>query len=256
MKFFYQSWNHRKSELPRNLDYWDQGYVLYPNAEDEEIGLEKNAGHAILLVGWDLDLEVPIMDAEGNQVLDGNGDPIVEKGFFIFKNSWGQQGFGIDNPHGPGYGYISMRYIEVWGRAQTASPPDLGINPDNDPDDDDGGPVMGDSFSSDEIVPIPDNAPQGVTSTIEVPEGTAVARVRITANITHTWRGDLSVELTKDGTAVNLHHLTGGGQPNLELDTTVDGFSGQSRAGTWTLRVADLANADTGQLEGWTITFE
>ena len=33
LTFFYQSWNHRKSELPTNSDYWDEGYVLYPNVD-------------------------------------------------------------------------------------------------------------------------------------------------------------------------------------------------------------------------------
>ncbi|MBT8495073.1 MAG: C1 family peptidase, partial [Deltaproteobacteria bacterium] len=88
LTFFYQSWNHRKSELPTNSDYWDEGYVLYPNADDEEISTQedKRAGHSILLIGWDDDLEIQKVDKDGNKVVDANGEPVVEKGFYIFKN--------------------------------------------------------------------------------------------------------------------------------------------------------------------------
>ena len=34
MTFFYQSWNHRKSPLTTNQEYWRKGYVTYPNAKD------------------------------------------------------------------------------------------------------------------------------------------------------------------------------------------------------------------------------
>ena len=36
----------------------------------------------------------------GNTVLDGAGNEITEKGFYLFKNSWGTSGFGIDHPAG------------------------------------------------------------------------------------------------------------------------------------------------------------
>ncbi len=37
--------------------------------------------------------------------------PVMEKGFFLFKNSWGTSGFGILNRFGPGYGWISYAYV-------------------------------------------------------------------------------------------------------------------------------------------------
>jgi hypothetical protein len=109
MDFFYQSWNHRKSELPTNADYWREGIVLFPNAKDREVSLAKRAGHSILLVGWDDTMEVQTVDATGKLVVDAAGKPVMEKGFYLFKNSWGTSSFGLDNPHGPGYGWISMR---------------------------------------------------------------------------------------------------------------------------------------------------
>lgn len=114
MTFFYQSWNHGSSTLPVNSEYSAQGYVLYPNEADKAKSLEKRAGHSILLVGWDDNLEVPVVDEKGNQVLDADGKPVVEKGFFLFKNSWGTARFGTKNPFGAGYGWLSMRYVEEY----------------------------------------------------------------------------------------------------------------------------------------------
>lgn len=108
--FYYQSWNHGASDLPTNQEYWRNGYVLYPNETDKAASLENRAGHSILLVGWDDELEVERLDGEGNVMLDDDGEPLTEKGFFIFKNSWGTGSFGVDDRDG--YGYISYRYVQ------------------------------------------------------------------------------------------------------------------------------------------------
>jgi hypothetical protein len=124
LDFFYQSWNHRKSTLPTNQGNWSKGIVLYPNSEDVTESHKKRAGHSILLVGWDDNLEVPKRDKDGNVVLDEQGDPVTEKGFYIFKNSWGTGSFGVSNPHGAGYGYISIKYVERYGSARIADLPE------------------------------------------------------------------------------------------------------------------------------------
>lgn len=125
LDFFYQAWNHRKSTLPTNSDYWAQGIVTYPNATDRTESHKQRAGHSILIVGWDDNLEVQSRDANGNLRFDGQGKPVMEKGFYIFKNSWGTEAFGIDNPHGPGYGYLSMRYVHEEGSAVVTNVPVL-----------------------------------------------------------------------------------------------------------------------------------
>ena len=139
MTFFYQSWNHGASSLPVNGEYSAQGYVLYPNEADKTKSLEKRAGHSILLVGWDDNLEVPVVDEKGNQVLDAAGKPVVEKGFFLFKNSWGTSRFGTKNPFGAGYGWLSMKYVEEYASVAGADlPRDVRVNEvcDNGKDDD------------------------------------------------------------------------------------------------------------------------
>jgi C1A family cysteine protease len=122
--FFYQAWNHRRSTLPTNQANWSKGIVLYPSSDDVTESHKHRAGHSILLVGWDDTLEVEKRDKDGNVVLDAEGNPVKEKGFYIFKNSWGTGSFGVSNPNGPGYGYISFKYIERYGSARTAGLPD------------------------------------------------------------------------------------------------------------------------------------
>lgn len=128
LDFFYQAWNHRKSTLPTTPANWNQGIVLYPNDEDIEESHKQRAGHAIVILGWDDDMEVPRRDKDGNQMTDEDGQPVMEKGFYLFKNSWGTAGFGIDNPHGAGFGWIAQRYVADYGSAVTSDMPTL-VNP-------------------------------------------------------------------------------------------------------------------------------
>ena len=121
--FFYQAWNHRRSTFPINRQNWSRGIVLAPNSDDVTESRKKRAGHSILLVGWDDTVEVERRDKDGNVVMDDEGNPVTDRGFYIFKNSWGTSSFGREHPVGPGYGYISMKYIEAHGSARIAGLP-------------------------------------------------------------------------------------------------------------------------------------
>jgi hypothetical protein len=249
LDFFYQSWNHRKSTLPRNLDNWDAGIVLYPNADDITESHKQRAGHAVLIVGWDNEMEVPKRDKDGNVVVDSEGKPVVEKGFWIIKNSWGTAGFGIDNPHGSGYGFLSMEYVEDFGTARITDVPEI-EEPEPEPGE-------GETFESDPNLAIPDNAPAGVSDTIAVQSTGEVARVSVDVDITHTFRGDLLVALRKGDTRIVLSDRKGGGQPDLkQLFVLESEFDGVDKNGDWILEVSDTANVDTGTLNGWSLTIE
>jgi C1A family cysteine protease len=125
LDFFYQSWNHRKSTLPVNATYWSKGYVLHPNATDRTESYKQPAGHSVQLMGWDDNLEVQTVDAAGKPVVDATGKPVKEKGFFLFKNSWGTASFGATNSRGAGYGWISYKYVNAYGSGNTSDPPVL-----------------------------------------------------------------------------------------------------------------------------------
>ncbi len=125
LDFFYQAWNHRHSTLPVSTTAFAKGYVLYPNATDITESRKDPAGHSVQLVGWDDNLEIQKVDAMGNAMVDTMGKPVMEKGFYLFKNSWGTGSFGVNNSRAPGYGWISYRYVSSYGSAYTAEPPVL-----------------------------------------------------------------------------------------------------------------------------------
>ena len=270
--FFYQSWNHRKSNLPVNSEYSANGYVLSPNAEDvADSSGDRRAGHGFLLVGWDNDLAVPRVDGEGNQIIGEDGEPEMETGFFLFKNSWGTSRFGVNNPHGAGYGWISYRYVEEHLTAYVSGLPELreveicndGVDNDrmNGADCDDPACASdhacmdpGDSTENNMMVAIPDNDPAGIGTTITISDGGDISSLAVTVDIAHSYRGDLRVILSRDdGTQAILSDRDGGSADDIQETFSVTDFNGTDAAGTYTLQVIDTANADTGSLNGWSL---
>jgi len=106
--------------------------------------------------------------------------------------------------------------------------------------------------SSSTPFPIADNTT--VNSPIAIScEGSGGFEATVEVHITHTYIGDLVVDLVApDGTVYNLHNRTGGSTDNLNQTYTVD-LSGELVGGTWNLRVSDRASIDTGQLTSWTL---
>jgi hypothetical protein len=274
MTFFYQSWNHRRSELPVDSALWNQGVVTYPNNVDKEKSLAKRAGHAILIIGWDDDLEVPMRDEAGQPVLDGSGNPRMEKGFWLFKNSWGTASFGTGNDFGPGYGWLSMRYVSEYGNAVVAELPrldqqaaevcdDAGMRDE----DRDGQANCADSgcashpacaavpmvrtYAASPNLAIPDNNPTGITSTIAVTDLATVGTVKVSVDITHTYRGDLTLTLGHGATTKTFFAEEGGATDNVQASFDVAGFEGAALTGEWSLKVVDGAGQDVGTLRTW-----
>jgi len=111
---------------------------------------------------------------------------------------------------------------------------------------------------------IPDSNPAGVYDTITFAEDMDITDVEVYINITHTYIGDLIVEVTSpEGTTVRLHNRSGGSADNIigwyDSELTVDGpgaltdFTGESTVGEWTLWVSDNAGADLGTLNEWCV---
>ena len=142
---------------------------------------------------------------------------------------------------------------------------------------------------------LPDNAcgnnpPEGVVVTFNVTDDfnidVAGFGVNAGVNITHTWRGDLIVNLSSPTTAdVELVSRVGGSTDNLnvlfdsdsanvlgngaqatapdfdtvvqpEVATALDTFDGEDAIGTWSLFVCDAAGADLGTLTNAELRFE
>ncbi|MDY0001297.1 MAG: proprotein convertase P-domain-containing protein [Polyangia bacterium] len=99
---------------------------------------------------------------------------------------------------------------------------------------------------------IPDGG--SVRSTIVAGEVGVIESMTVSVEITHTWRGDLIVELSKGGTVAVLHAREGGSADDLVLvNVPVTAFAGQVGDGEWTLTVTDAATLDTGTLVRWSI---
>ena len=122
--------------------------------------------------------------------------------------------------------------------------------------------IVSSSYCTSPALAIPDNNTTGVTSQVMVTTGDILVSLTCSVNITHTWKGDLIVELTSPkGTTVRLHNRTGSSADNIVahygVDTAVDGpgaladFNGQLPIGYWKLHVWDAASGDVGVLNSW-----
>ncbi len=133
---------------------------------------------------------------------------------------------------------------------------------------------------------IPDASPGGVTSTLAVGQNVSLTDVNCRVEITHSWVGDLKIELESPlGTRITLLDRPGVptttfGCNNDNMDVTFDSasgvnlethcasttpwysgvgapfaslnaFNGQSSLGNWKLIVTDGASQDTGTLVDW-----
>jgi Zn-dependent metalloprotease len=120
-----------------------------------------------------------------------------------------------------------------------------------------GGTGGGTTYESTAAVSIPDNGP-AVNSSITVSgrTGNAPSNLQVTPNITHTWRGDLVIDLIgPSGTAYRLKNFSSTDSADNVTDTYTVNASSQTANGTWTLRVQDQAAQDVGTINGWKLTF-
>jgi subtilisin-like proprotein convertase family protein len=110
---------------------------------------------------------------------------------------------------------------------------------------------------------IPDNDAAGVEEALSVSRTGTVAALSVGVSITHSYVGDLNIELVHpDGTSVVLKAADQQAGSNLaehfgDGGTAVSGFDalkGKPANGTWHLRVSDRSPQDTGTLTGVTLT--
>ena len=112
-------------------------------------------------------------------------------------------------------------------------------------------------------LPIPDNNPAGVASTIALNQAGFARRIKTGVGITHTYIGDLEVELVSpSGQRALIHNRQGGGQDNLlqtfdsAANPALAALTGRPATGNWELRVRDLEGQDIGRLDRWNIEIE
>jgi len=106
---------------------------------------------------------------------------------------------------------------------------------------------------------IPDNNATGVRASIFVAPGALTSsRVKVDVDITHTFRGDLVIQVISPGGAVaTLSNRAGGAADNFvatALDLTAFFPAGTPASGTWQLFVRDLAAADIGTINTFRVS--
>jgi subtilisin-like proprotein convertase family protein len=124
-----------------------------------------------------------------------------------------------------------------------------------------GGPWCQTATAMDVPQPILDN--QTTTSLLTVGSAMTLTDVRVPVNITHTYIGDLVIELTSpSSTPVVLHNRDGGSSDDIvgtygENLTPAEPLSvllGETSGGIWQLTVTDNAGSDEGILNSWSLS--
>ncbi|MFI1931972.1 M4 family metallopeptidase [Streptomyces sp. NPDC020330] len=147
------------------------------------------------------------------------------------------------------YGATSPEYAAVahaWAGINVGARPGGG-------DPDPGGKV----FENTTPVNIPD-AGAAVTSSVTVSgvAGNAPSTLKADVNITHTWRGDLVIDLVApDGTAYRLKNRSSGDSADNVVATYTVNASSEVANGVWKLKVQDVARQDTGRINSFKLTF-
>ncbi|WP_093697586.1 M4 family metallopeptidase [Streptomyces sp. 2231.1] len=120
-----------------------------------------------------------------------------------------------------------------------------------------GGGGGGTSYENTTPVSIPDNGP-AVTSNITVSgrTGNAPNNLQVSVDISHTWRGDLVIDLVgPSGTSYRLKSFSGSDSADDVNQTFTVNAAAESANGTWKLKVQDQATYDTGTINSWKLTF-
>ncbi|WP_030740287.1 S8 family peptidase [Streptomyces griseus] len=103
---------------------------------------------------------------------------------------------------------------------------------------------------------INDNATVEAPVTVTGITGNAPAALSVPVNISHTYIGDLKIDLVApNGTVFNLKAYGSGGSSDNVVTTYTVNASSVVANGTWKLRVSDNASADTGRINSWALQF-
>ncbi|BFU43119.1 M4 family metallopeptidase [Krasilnikovia sp. MM14-A1004] len=117
-------------------------------------------------------------------------------------------------------------------------------------------PPSGCTGTSDTHVSIPD-AGAAVYSDIAISgcARNASSSASVSVNISHTYRGDLRVDLVApDGTVYNLKTTSGSDSADNVVATYTKDLSSEAANGTWRLKVQDVYSQDTGTINSWSLT--
>ncbi|MGW0665579.1 M4 family metallopeptidase [Streptomyces sp. NPDC002746] len=146
------------------------------------------------------------------------------------------------------YGTTSAEYkavADAWAGINVGSRPGGGTDP--------GGTV----FENTTATAIPDHG-SAVTSSVNVTgrTGNAPSALKVGVDITHTYRGDLVIDLVApDGSAYRLKNSSSSDSADNVKTTYTVNASSEAANGTWKLKVQDVYSGDTGKINSFKLTF-
>jgi extracellular elastinolytic metalloproteinase len=175
-----------------------------------------------------------------DQQINGVGNPNQCKLWTAFASR--QMGFGAASPSSTSTSAITL---------STALPPECGGTPPPTG-------VLHNFTSTDVPKAIPDNNATGVNSVINTTAGlNGTLKVTVDANITHTFRGDLVIQVVApNGQVATLSNRAGGSADNFVatgLDISASFTTTASPSGQWKLFVRDLAAVDVGTINSFAL---
>ena len=105
---------------------------------------------------------------------------------------------------------------------------------------------------------IPDDLPAGIVSPMRLAGNGQAQSLGLRLSITHTYVGDLQVDLiAPSGKVARIHDRAGGNSRDLKGEwlsaahPALAALAGENPAGEWRLAVRDLERRDTGRLNWW-----
>ncbi|HHB94107.1 MAG TPA: hypothetical protein ENK88_03090, partial [Campylobacterales bacterium] len=159
-------------------------------------------------------------------------------------SSWVNNGAGLHHSVDYGFGLINPSgMINECQNNYTELPPSSFFSEDFDPNPD---------------IAIPDNNRTGISYDFTVTGNKIIEWIGVTVTSNHTYGGDLEIYLTSPaGTTTRLMkgNNSGGGYSLSEgFRYGSVAFMGESTAGTWTIKIVDIGNEDSGNLESLSFT--
>ena len=162
-----------------------------------------------------------------------------EKINFTSDPGWSTNGAGLSFHHGFGAGMIdaaaAVTMAENWQNL---------------------GPRESISLASGALqTTIPDDLPSGIDVSLNFPASQLrIEHVRLTVDIDHKYRGDLTITLTSpDGTVSRFSEVHDDANKNINYTFLSVHHWGESPTGSWTLNVGDGAEFDSGTLNNFTV---
>ncbi|WP_329040726.1 M4 family metallopeptidase [Streptomyces sp. NBC_00178] len=146
------------------------------------------------------------------------------------------------------YGASSAEYTAVanaWAGIAVGSRPGGG-------DPDPGGKV----FQNTTVKALADRSTTNIPVVVTGLTGNAPSTLSVAVNITHTYRGDLVLDLVApDGTAYRLKNSSSSDSADNVVATYTVNASSEAANGTWNLRIQDAYSGDTGTFNSVKLTF-